>query len=343
LLKDIPTVTTDIGAKNIVLMIGDGMGADHIKTANAYFGYQSYMESLSKCDGLVSTFSKSVGATDSAAAATALSAGYKVNNGQLNWHKGKNLQTISEFAHENKMKTGVITTEDLFGATPAGFSAHSGSRNSTDTIIKSQLVSGVNLFMGMGISSYDKHSSLIAQSGYKYIRNLDALEDAKIYDKILALFGSLSIEAGSSETPTLAMLSIFALGYLSEQSGGDGFFLMIEGAHIDKRSHPNDMKGMLDEFRGFDDAVKEVVEWADDNGETMVIVTADHETGGLKYNGEVKEEISNNMFTSGGHTSADVRFFFYGITVSITDFQGRKIDNTNISDICRQTISNYRS
>ena len=121
--------------------------------------------------------------------------------------------------------------------------------------------------------------------------------------------------------------------YLAAKSE-NGFFLMIEESHIDKRSHSNDMAGMLEHLVAYDNTIKAVVQLAEEMGDTLVIATADHETGGLQYNGESGEELSDKMFTKGSHSTANVPFFVYGNIGEIPSI----IDNTQIARICRTYI-----
>lgn len=334
---------TTAAAENVILMIGDGMGPNHLEATKAYYDLDSlYMETLSYSRGTAETFSRNSEITDSAAAATALSCGLKTNNGCIAWQGGKPVQNMTEYAATLDKKTGIVATETLTGATPSGFSAHSASRTSTDTIASSQFDSDVSLFMGAGKSYYDDKQSELSEHGFTYVTD-SALLTEDLYDdeRVFASFSSVApygAEHGGN-VGNLADMSNFAVNYLSARSE-NGFFLMIEGSYIDKKSHSNDLDAMVKELRAFDEAVEAMVSWAAEQGNTAVIVTADHETGGLKYNGEKANELSDDMYTSGNHTATDVYWFAFCLTIPEMT-EGRKIDNTDIALICRNLMKNY--
>ena len=152
--------------------------------------------------------------------------------------------------------------------------------------------------------------------------------------KIFASFEEIPLNNGGSKKPTLAELSLKSIEKLS--ANPNGFFLMIEESHIDKFSHDNELLNALEHLKAFDNAVKAVVEKAAEIGNTVVIVTADHETGGLEYNGETKEQLSDKMYTRTRHSDANVAYFVFG-TVDC-EFP-EVIDNTQIGNLCKSIIS----
>lgn len=316
---------------NVILMIGDGMGFNHIKAAEAEYG-RLFFANEADYAGEVTTFSRNVfGPTDSAAAATALATGHKTDNGHVGQYRGKDLKSTTEIAVELGMSTGIIATEGVDGATPAGFSAHTASRNNLDEIIKDQLTSGVNLYFGSNAVRYAPMKAEISKS-YAYVDNIADIPTAG--DKIFAAFEEIPLVADGASKPSLAMLATMAIDILSQNE--NGFFLMIEESHIDKCSHDNDLSGALEHVKAYDNAVKAVVDYAEKLGNTIVIVTADHETGGLQYNGESKDELSDGMYTKGSHTSANVPFFVFGdIDYDLDNIT----DNTMIAKLCQAVIS----
>ncbi len=323
------------GYKNVILLIGDGMGFNHIAAGRAFLGVDElFMESAAVIAGEATTYSRTIiGPTDSAAAATALATGQKTDNGMIAQYLGKDLKSNTEYAMEQGMATGVIASEGVKGATPAGFSAHAFNRNSTDEITRDQMSSGIDLFLGGAKDFYDDYAGDIAASGYDYATAASALDPAA--DKIWGAFSDIATSDGTDATPTLADLAVFAMNYLAAKSD-NGFFLMIEESHIDKRSHSNDMKGMLEHLIAYDNTIKAVVQLAAEMGDTLVIATADHETGGLQYNGESAAELSDAMFTKGSHSTANVPFFVYSDIGAVPNI----IDNTQIARICRTYILN---
>lgn len=313
---------------NVILMIGDGMGANHIEVAKAYSGKENLIMETLAVNGEVSTFSKN-GTTDSAAAATAMSTGVKIYNGGIAMDDGEDLQTLSEYAMAHGKSVGIICTEDLVGATPAGFSAHATSRSNYGAIAETQLESGIDLFMGGGKELYELFN--VEKYGYDYVNNMSDLDPAA--DKIFAAFTKVPATGGSDETPLLKDLVSFAIDYLEDKSD-DGYFLMIEGSHIDKKSHANEIEPMIAELLAFDDAVATVADMMSDK--TFLMVTADHETGDLLY--KAGDDINNSLFHSGGHTNKNVRYFATPQIDNLPD----KIDNTNIAYVFRQLISSDR-
>lgn len=316
---------------NVILMIGDGMGFNHLKAAEARYG-ELFMQSA-EIKGQVTTFSRNIfGPTDSAAAATALATGVKTDNGNVGQYLGKAKQSTTELAISLGMATAILATEGVDGATPAGFSAHTDSRTDLDGILDDQLKSKVDIFMGSNIERYSSLSEKIEKSGYSFADDMSKLDMND--DKIFASFEEIPLEDGGATKPTLAALATLALGKISQNS--NGFFMMIEESHIDKCSHDNDIDGAVMHVKAYDNAIKAVVEYAEKIGNTIVIVTADHETGGLQYNGESGSELNDGMYTRGEHSSANVPYFVFGNI----DFDFSSVmDNTQIAKLCQAVIS----
>ncbi len=339
-------------AKNVIIMIGDGMGQEHLESVKAYYDLDSlYMETLTTFKGEQTTYCRDNAITDSAAAATALSCGVKADKGSIAVVDGMDIPNMSEFATGNSMDVGIIATEVVTGATPAGFTAHADSRKSSSEIYLSQLNSDVDIF----ITPYDtsfyntKRDQAIVDAGFTHVKSFaDMTPNQYSQEKIFATVSGFDPYGSDKETyPTLAEASLYGINYLDQKSD-NGFFMMIEGSLIDKKSHSNQFVDMAKEVRGFDEAVKAVLEWAAADGETLVIVTADHETGGLEYNSG--DTFGNNLFTSDDHTADNVFFFTFGldaedvtyINQSATTTSLAVIDNIVINNIMRDYISNYR-
>lgn len=320
---------------NVILMIGDGMGPNHVKAAEAEYGELFFANNADQ-SGYVTTYSRNVfGPTDSAAAATALATGYKTDNGCIGQFQGKDLTTTAEMAVAKGMATGIIATEGVDGATPAGFSAHTSSRNNLDEILSDQLNSGIDLFFGSNSERYEPLKAQIKEK-YAYVDSFSQI--AATQGKIFAAFDEIPLKADGESKPTLASLAVAALDILSKDE--DGFFLMIEESHIDKCSHNNDLSGALEHVKAYDNAIRAVVEYAERIGNTIVIVTADHETGGLTYNGETASQLNDGMYTKGSHTSANVPYYVFGdIDYEFADI----IDNTQIAKLCQAVISSNKS
>ena len=342
--SNIPTPNLFTGsAKNVIMMIGDGMGMEHIEATKAYFNLDSlYMETLSSFRGEVTTHSRDNAVTDSGAAATALSCGVKTDNYSVARVDGVNVENMVEFASLFNMDTGIIATESIVGATPSGFASHANDRDDTTDLFNGHIISNVDIY----ISQYDEdlydanRTNAISSNGFTYINSLSELTTNKSSSaKIFATVPKFD-QYGEDDPacPTLAEASTYAINYLDQKSD-NGFFMMIEASHIDKYSHNNDFFGMVNELRGFDEAVKAVLEWAAQDGETLVIITADHESGNLVYN--PGDPFDGSLITTGDHTGKNVYFFALGITdEDIT--QGIVLDNTELNHIMRDYIANPR-
>lgn len=318
--------------QNVVLMIGDGMGFNHIKAAEAVYGKLFLTTTAADAEGEVTTYSLTpLLPTDSAAAATALATGHKTKNGQIGQYKGEAFQSVTELAVSLQMATGIIATEGVEGATPAGFSAHTSGRDNADEILDDQLKSGINLFIGSNIDRYRPLRDKI-EGSYFFADSLSSLDWNR--EKIFASFEEIPLEKKGETKPTLAELCSAALDKLSENQ--NGFFLMIEESHIDKFSHNNDLLKAVEHVKAYDNAVRTVIEKAAEIGNTIVIVTADHETGGLRYEGETKEQLSDKMYTRTRHSSANVPFFIYG---EIGTKIPAVIDNTQIGNLVKSILS----
>ena len=344
--KDITTV------KNVILLIGDGMGPNEIKAGEIYKGAPLYMQGLTKTT-FVETRSNDYEVTDSAAAATAMATGVRTNNSYVGLDpNGIELETIIDIAKENGKKTGVITTEELVGATPMGFSVHSYNRlNSGELIVSAAGTSNVDLFASYTLENVS-YVDYFTSGGYTLIEDVDDISESDA-DKIFGHYeikGTAPSMSAEENNVALDRLVSESLEYLNKNE--DGFFLMAEGAHIDHGGHANDMIYMLEELYGFDDMVKAVVEWAKDRTDTVVIVTADHETGGLELeDGLTKDNFyekgdngkpKNFKWTTTGHSSADVCLFFYGPEIDFATYSSfetaEKIKNTDVFEIMKYYV-----
>lgn len=319
----------------VILMIGDGMGFNHINATRAYYEKDSLNLHNLPLQGSVTTHSlTTTGPTDSAAAGTALATGQKVNNYEVALHDGKPIESISEYAQSLNLGVGIVCTDYLYGATPAAFSCHTSDRNNGDDIVSQQLTSNIDLFLGAGNDIYFHpfYRTVAEEKDYTMISEYQDLSLS--YDKILGAFSKVSRNDHTNETPTLSKLTEFAIEYM-EFNFPDGYFLMIEGSHIDKRSHSNDIFQMMEYLYDFDKAIGIVDEFVQLVDDAAVIVTADHETGGLNYRGESPANINDELYTVTTHTSANVPYY---IRAGITNIPAI-IDNTDIYRLCRILLS----
>lgn len=343
--------------KNIILMIGDGMGVSQLTAGKIVKGTLN-AERLT-VGGLVTTFSANALVTDSAAAGTALATGHKTNNGMLSLSPdGKTLKTGGEYAKEQGKAVGLVVTCSLTHATPAAFASHVQSRKMDEAIAKQIAESDFDVLFGGGRAWFlpapgdelpkeldkipDAYGNKESSAGQRSdgVNLLDVLRkrmpvaetsdefyDLGETDSAAALLYSLHPPAVTERSVTLAELTDKALQILSRDS--DGFFLMIEGSQIDWAGHKNNKDWLADEVVDFDNAIGQVMDFAEKHSDTLVIVTADHETGGFAVHaGSVAENRVDAVdFTRGGHTAAMVPVFAYGPG---SDAFGGIIDNTEI-------------
>ncbi len=289
-------LTNAEGVRNVILCIGDGMGLSQITLASMKAGGLAGRLCMERMPvtGLVRTYSANSRVTDSAAAGTAMAAGVKTNNGMIGCAPGGQVyQTILEAAEARGMATGLVATSTITHATPASFASHVNSR-ATEAAIAEQLIANkVNVLFGGGrkyfLPKSDPNSArkddrdLIAearQAGYTYVTTDRELHSAHS-THVLGLFQFDSLTTVAPE-PNLASLTRKAIEVLRKANGKSapaepGFFLMVEGSQIDWACHDNDPKRAIRQTLLFDQAVQAAVDFALQDGHTLVIVTADHE------------------------------------------------------------------
>ena len=341
-------------AKNVILLIGDGMGPNQIKAGELYKGETLYMQQFPYMT-MVETRSASAEITDSAAAGTAMATGNRAINGQVALsNDGEELDTIMDLAQSLGKRTGVIATEEIYGATPMTFLSHSKSRDNKDELIAGAVKSGVN-FIASDIfdESYIQH---FVDNGYTQITNADDISETKAEYVIGAYRVSSSAEYGENTERRLAFdrLITEALEYLSKDE--DGFVLMAEGSHIDHGGHNNSIHYMLKELLAFDNGVRAALEWAKDREDTVVIVTADHETGGLLLNegatgenlfdmesldGGLTYDTKYYKWTTNSHTATDVCCYINGANIDFSQYSFKanaKIRNTDVFEVIKNLI-----
>jgi alkaline phosphatase len=286
--------------RNVIVCIGDGMGLSQIAVASLKVSGPAGGLCIERMPvtGLVRTYSANARVTDSAAAGTALAAGIKTNNGMIGVAPdGKRYQTILEAAKARGMATGLVVTSSITDATPATFASHVKSR-ATEAVIAEQLIANrVNVLFGGGrkyfLPKSDPNSArkddrdLLAearQGGYAYVTSSPELRSIR-GPYVLGLFQYGGLTTASPE-PSLATLTHRAIHVLNRMKADSsdhrpGFFLMVEGSQIDWACHSNLLKHAIRQTLLFDQAVQVAVDFALRDGHTLVIVTADHETGGL--------------------------------------------------------------
>ncbi|MCX8127354.1 MAG: alkaline phosphatase [Synergistetes bacterium] len=285
-------VNASLNAKYIFLFIGDGMGFPQVKLAEAFYG------SLTMCNlkvkGEVATYAANKEVPDSAASATALATGYKTLNGILSMDplKTEKLKTIAYMAKERGMKVGIITNTPLDDATPAAFYSNQPSRLNYYEISLDLISSGFDYFVGgRPLGNSDRYRKgkpdilkLAEKKGYSIIkgeRELKSLKSNKnkviVLDQAPTLYYEIDRPLGSLSLADLLRIGIECL------YGSSGFLMIVEGGKIDWACHANDAMTAIAEVKSFDEAIKVALDFYNKHPrETLIVVTADHETGGME-------------------------------------------------------------
>lgn len=324
--------------KNIILLIGDGM-ADVQITATRYAHGDLQMDRLPYSGSVTTHSTRKV--TDSAAGATALATGYKTDNGMLaQLPDNTPVQTIAHYANSIGKKTGLLASCRIVHATPAAFAVHHDYRRDEFIIAEKFVDSGIDLLLGAGYTHFlpeeaggtrEDGKNLIEQMegmGYLFIDQEDRIDQIIDAEKGIAFLEASNLKRYPERGDQMNQLTHVALENLSQNE--EGFFLMIEGAQIDWAGHDNDTEWMIQEMIDFDNVIGDVLDFAEEDGNTLVIVTSDHETGGLTLRrGETNEDI-NHSYATDYHTAVAVPVLSYG--PSAERFSGFQ-DNTDIARI----------
>lgn len=332
--------------RNIIFFIGDGMGFEQVQAAQAYTGSVMSFNNpaLFPWRADCTTYSASSSVTDSAAAGTALATGVKVNNGVISMAapgNGAQLQTLLEYFKAQGKSTGLITTAYLTHATPAAFAAHDTSRNSESAIATDYLTqTRPNVLFGGGSHGLTLDST--AAAGYT-VTDSTAGFQAFAPDGNPATAEYFSAQFGTGYMPykqdylgqaypypTLDAMVTKAIQILSEDP--DGFFLMVEAGRIDHACHANLIKECVHEVIDLSDAVQAGYNWASARRDTLILIIADHETGGLTVDGTRDEDgYPLASWTTTGHTGSNVPVYAWGLNASrITG----TLDNTGMFTLC---------
>lgn len=332
----------EVRVRNIIFLIGDGMGLTHISAAMISNNNAPLHMERAKYVGISKTHSANSKITDSAAAATALATGEKTSNRRVGTlPDGSPAPTILEKASQAGYATGIVATYAVTNATPAGFLAHVENRAMEEEIASQIIHSGVDVCFAGGKRFFTDRSdkrnlvdSLVAK-GYQVIFEQEEIETLK-GGKVFGLLADKSLpKMSNNRGDFLPRATNKALELLNEQSE-KGFFIMIEGSQIDGAGHSNNVTDLLNETLDFDEAVGVAFDFADRNPGTLVVVTADHETGGLfiQYdtgnNPHPNEEGVEYCFASTNHTATMVPVFAYGTGAEAFS---RVLDNTDLPKI----------
>ncbi len=317
---------------NIILLIGDGMSLAQIQAGlTANFGSLNLLEF--KHIGFSRTHSASNYVTDSGAGATAIATGNKTYNGAISVGVDSvPLKTILEYAEEKGLATGLVSTSAITHATPAAFIAHSTDRDDYEAIALDFLKTDVDVFIGGGKNHFTNRkdnrnlAAELAQKGYLVTFSMDTVRwtsSGKLAALTVPEHNPGVVEGRDDMLPASVNT---ALKIVSKNR--KGFFLMVEGSQIDWGAHANNTGYVAMEVIDFDKAIGNALTFAKTNGKTLVIVTADHETGGMALtNGNFNEGKISATFSTKSHTGLMVPVFAYGPGAEL--FQGFQ-QNTDI-------------
>lgn len=318
--------------KNIILLIGDGMG-----TSQVYAGFiknKGHLN-LERCThtGFSFTYSASDLITDSGAGGTALACGVKANNRTIGIKADSSIaKSILEYAEEFNKATALIAACAVTHATPASFIAHTSSRHKYEDIAADYLKTDIDVFIGGGLKYFNQRSDsidltkVLLANNYELALSLDEVLASKS-DKIAGLlYVDHPPKVTEGRNDFLAKAGLKAIEILNKNE--NGFFMMLEGSQIDWAGHDKDNDYVIAEMIDFDNTVGAILDFAEKDGETLVIITADHETGGYALTGgDLKNGIVSGEFVFDQHTAVMVPVFAYG--PGAENFTGM-MENTDI-------------
>ena len=301
--------------KNIILIIGDGTGLNQITLSRIAAGGADHRLAIDQMPFFGNSLTHSYGNiyTDSAASATTWAAGIKTNNKFLSiTPQGKPVPSIPEILSNKGYISGLVATSSITHATPAAFYAHIDSRYREKEIASQLLESPIQLSLGGGLKFFNIPE---AQESNLLITDMKDLGGDEFFKakKVLGLFDEDGINR-SSDKPTQLQMTKAALDFLTLKANlnsCNGFFLLSEGSQIDWASHDNDAETMVKEFKDFDETIAMAMDFVTFNKETLLLVTADHETGGLQILSQ-KDGMVKVQWGTGSHTSIPVGVYAYG-------------------------------
>jgi alkaline phosphatase len=302
--------------KNVILMIGDGMGIDQVAAAwianHGHLNFDNF-----HYIGLSRTWAENRLITDSGASGTAMATGQKTNYHSIGVDvQGKALSSLSKLAHEKGLSTGIVVTCGLTDATPAAFCAHNIDRDKEEEIALDFLDCDVDYLFGGGRGIFEGRSdqrNLFAEMKAIGYEIPDCWEETKKIrsGKVFSVLTKGQLPLAGERGPLFQEACVHALSLLEKNE--KGFFAMLEGSRIDDCGHWNNLPLLMGEMFDFDQAIGRVLKWAEKDGETLVVVLADHETGGLSIlDGDIGKGEVKGKFSTNGHSGILVPVYAYG-------------------------------
>lgn len=344
-------------AKNVIFLIPDGYSASYATNYRWFKGQETLMDSM--LVGMHRSYSANSEVTDSAAAGTAFATGVKTNNGMISTSpEGKELKTILETVEEQGKATGLVATSTITHATPAVFASHVASRADEAGIAPQLLENGVDVILGGG-KKYFPETLLekAKQDGYNVISDKNALSNAKKSDKLIGLFAEEALapelDRDATNEPSLKEMTSSALEALKKDK--DGFFLMVEGSQIDWAGHDHDAAWAMKDAEAFEQAVEEAVKFAKQDGNTLVVIAGDHDTGGMSVGGygqyDAKVEVLRNVTATGDFMVSKLNADRSNVkevvkqytTIDLTDAEAQKIQSAQKPDIAINEVISERA
>jgi alkaline phosphatase len=317
--------------KNVILIVGDGTGPAHYTAAKILRG-NDFQIGRMPVVGLATTSAANANVTDSAAAASALATGFKTNDEAVSIDPttGADRETVLEAAERAGKATGIVTTAEFFDATPAAFASHAKDRHDDWLeMVREMLASGTEFIVGgaggtvFGRDGAPSLEELASRSGFTLVRTRAALEASKAPHVIAALPTQLrNVDFPEAPLPDLARWAIARV-----KDDPDGFFLLIEHEGTDSSSHQNNTADLRASLVSLDKTVGVALDFAMNRNDTLVVVTGDHETGGLRITETRSLRRPQYEWATIGHTAVAVPIFAYGPGSAAF---GKFMDNTDI-------------
>ncbi|MEQ9376809.1 MAG: alkaline phosphatase [Imperialibacter sp.] len=314
--KEVPTQPEKKAVKNIIFMVGDGMGLTQATAGLVANDFKLNLERVQYV-GLSKTFSSDALITDSAAGATAFSVGEKTYNGAIGvMPDSTSRETILETAGAKGLATGLVVVCTITHATPGSFYAHQPSRNMHEEIASDMIDSPVNYFVGGGRKYFaarkDSTSILPAleEKGFSFVESLEAFKSSTSEKIGYFIADGEPAPVAEGRGPILSEAVEAMLPKLANDP--EGFFLVVEGSQIDWGGHNNNSEYITSEMIDFDNAIGKVLDFAAKDGNTLVVITADHETGGYSLTEAEDPWKFEPKFTTGHHTATMVPVYAFG-------------------------------
>ena len=315
---DVPEIKAPKGkkVKNVVLMIGDGMSLMHVYSAWTANRGKLYLDN-SQAVGLSKTYCADKLITDSGAGGTAIATGQKTKYHYVGVDpQGNELPSLITLSKAKGMSAGIAVTCRLWDATPADFCCHNVDRDDEFDLVADYVECGADYVVGGGAEKFENRPDgrnifqELEAKGYQVARSWEEAQALK-NGKIFAVTDKRDTPVPAERGDRLAQSALKGMEIMDKNK--KGFFLMIEGSQLDDYGHFNDLDLLMQETHDFDRTVGKVFEWAAKDGETLVVVTADHETGGLTLvDGDLQKGEIKCKFSTGSHSGVMVPVYAFG-------------------------------